>query len=209
MSYSSSGRVVAPGEPLGIVEEYVAESGTYVGEDGVIRAAIPGVLHLDPRGKVVRVRPFKRPRLPRAGSNSFGLVTQVKHDLVVLELYGEVSTEPSARWMYEYDSPLTGGVPIHLVTKEYVKDLYSYFRPGDLVLARVLSPSPPYTLTTKPPQHGVVYAQCSRCGYIMQPLNPRSMKCPRCGQVEERKVSVLASSKLLRINLRRYLVFKR
>lgn len=209
MPYSSSGRVVVPGEALGVAEEYVAEGGTYVDPSGVIRAAVPGVLHVDPRSKVLTVRPFRRARLPRQGSNSFGLVTQVKHDLVVVELYGEVSTEPSTRWLFEYDSPLTGGIPIHLVTKEYVKDLYNYFRPGDLVLARVLNQTPPYTLTTKPPQHGVVYAKCSRCGAVMQPMNPRSMKCPRCGQVEERKVSVLASSKLLRVNLRRYLVFKR
>lgn len=209
MYYSSRERVVAPGEVLGVAEEYVAESGTYIDEEGLIRAAMPGVARIDPRSKTVRVSPFKQWKLPRQGSNSFGLVTQVRHDLVVVELYGEVSTDPTTKWLYEYTSPLTGGIPIHLVTKEYVKDLHSYYRTGDLILARVLDNSPPYTLTTKPPQYGVVYAQCSRCGSLLQPLNPRSMKCPRCGQVEERKVSVLASSKLLRINLRRYLVYRR
>ncbi len=209
MSYSSRERMVVPGEVLGAAEEYVVEQGVYIDEQGLLRASVAGRLVIDPRSKTVRVVPVKVPRLPRQGSTSLGLVVQVRHDLVVLDLYGEVSPDPAPRWLYEYDSPLTGGIPISMVTKEYVEDLHDYFRPGDLVLARVLNNTTPYTLTTKPPQYGVVYALCSRCGAQMQPLNPRSMKCPRCGRVENRKVSVLASSKLLRINIRRFLVYRR
>ncbi|MCE4598669.1 MAG: exosome complex RNA-binding protein Csl4 [Desulfurococcales archaeon] len=203
--YSRKNRLVVPGEPLASAEEYVNGGSTYI-DDGLIRASTLGILRVDERSKLVNVQPFKKPKMPRSGSSVVGLVTSVRHDMVIVSMYGEIDLQPSPRWLYEYSSIYSGAIAISMVTKEYVDDINNYYRTGDIILARVLNNNTPYHLTTKPPQYGVIYALCSRCGGILQPVNPRTMKCPRCGYSESRKVSVLASSKLLRINIKNYLV---
>ncbi len=202
MSLHSSEKRVVPGELLGVAEEYEAGPGTYVDEEGFIRAAVPGVARYDSRSRSVRVDPVKRPRLPGVGSEVVGVVTSVRHDVVVLDLIGEVRLQPVPRFLYEFPSRLSGAITIANIAEEYVKDINDYYRVGDIVLARTLNGSTPYHLTTVQPQYGVIYAYCSRCGNLLEPVNNRTMKCPACGHVEKRKVSALAGSKLLSINVR-------
>jgi len=45
-----------------------------------------------------------------------------------------------------------------------------------------------FFLSTADKDLGVVYALCSRCGYVLQPGN-RGMGCSKCGNVERRKMS--------------------
>jgi len=210
MSTSSRGygeRRVVPGDVLAVIEEFLPGPGTYVDEEnGYIRAAVEGTARYNLLARTVEVRPSRALRVPRAGSNAVGLVTQVRHDVVLVELYGEVRLNPSPRWLYEYSGRFLGAIPIANVSEEYVKDLADYYRPSDIVLVRVLNNTNPYHLTTKPPQYGVLYAECSRCGARLEPVNQRTMKCPRCGHVEKRKVSVLASSRVFRIEIRRALI---
>ena len=200
-------RRVVPGEELAVIEEFNPGPGTYVDEEhGVVRASVEGVAHYDFQVRIVSVRPAKPLRVPRPGSSAIGLVTQVRHDIVLVELYGEVRLRPAPAWLYEYSGKFLGGIPVPNISEEYVKNPDDYYRPGDIVLVKVLNSRNPYHLSTKDPPYGVVYAECSRCGAILDYVNTRTMKCPRCGHVEKRKVSVLASSKVLRLALKRYLV---
>ncbi len=210
MSRSSrryANRPVMPGDPLALAEEFLPGPGTYLDEEtGVVRASVRGEARYNYATRTVEVRPSRPLLIPRAGSAAAGLVTQVRHDVVLVELYGEMRLQPSPKWLYEYSGRFLGAIPIANISEEYIKDISEYYRPGDIVLVRVLNNTNPYHLTTKQPQFGVVYAECSRCGARLEPVNPRTMRCPRCGHVEKRKVSVLASSKLLRIEIRRSLV---
>ena len=209
MSSSSRGygeRRVLPGDPLAVLEEFIPGPGTYVDEEGTIRASIRGTARYNLQARTVEVRPDKPLAVPRQGSDAVGLVTQVRHDLVLVELLGEVQLQPSPRWVREYSGRFLGALPIANVSEEFIKDLYDYYRPGDIILARVINNSNPYQLLTKAPQYGVILAECSRCGARLQPVNQRTMRCPRCGHVEKRKVSVLASSRLLRLDVRRSLL---
>ncbi len=200
-------REVAPGDVLAGLEEFIPGPGTYPDEEaGVIRAAVQGTARYNLLARVVEVRPRRLLRVPTAGSSAVGLVTQVRHDLVLVELYGEMQLQPTPRWLYEYSGRFLGAIPIANVSDEFIKDLHDYYRPGDIVLVRVLNNSNPYHLTTRQPQYGVVYAECSRCGARLEPVNQRTMKCPVCGHVEKRKVSVLAGSRLLRVEIRRSLL---
>lgn len=198
---------VSPGAALSTIEEFIPGPGTYVDEDGgVIRAAVSGVSRYNMNTRVVEVEPVKHLRLPRPGSNAVGMVTQTRHDVVLVELYGEVRLQPSPAWLYEYAGKFLGAIPVSGISEEYVRNIDDYYRRGDIVLVKVSSDSNPYHLVTVDPPYGVLYAECSRCGAVMEPVNPRTMRCPRCGLVEKRKVSVLASSRVLRLELRRHLV---
>ncbi len=202
-----SEREVLPGEELASIEEFIPGNGTYVDEEaGVVRAAVRGTARYNMAARIVEVIPLKRLRIPRAGSSAVGMVMQVRHDVVLVELYGEVRLQPGPAWLYEYSGRFLGAIPISNISEEYVKSIEDYYRRGDIVLAKVLNNTNPYHLTTVEPPYGVLYAECSRCGALLEPVNPRSMKCPKCGHVEKRKVSILASSKILRLELRRTLV---
>jgi exosome complex component CSL4 len=212
MSSATRGEVVRgvqPGDILGVEEEFQPGEGVYVDERGFIRAGVVGEARLNPEAKVVFVRRLRQPLTPKPGLSVVGFVTGVRHELVLVELYGLVSLSPRVSWVGEFPGVFTGGIPISQISGEFIRDVYEYFRVGDVVLARVLNSTSPYQLTTKPPQYGVIHALCLNCLTPLEPTSQKSMRCPRCGNVETRKVSILASSKILQVNIRRLLAIKR
>ena len=203
---SSREKPVMPGDPLASLEEYIPGEGTYIDESGgLIRSAVAGIARFDALNKVVVVRPVKRVRMPGPGATVVGVVFSVRHDLIVLELYGQVELQPRPRLLWEFSGKYSGAVSIANIADEFIKDTNDYYRVGDVVLARTLNRGNPYHLTTKQPQYGVIHAQCARCGAPLEPVNQRTMKCPRCGHVEKRKVSTLAPARGLAAALRRVL----
>lgn len=83
------------------------------------------------------------------------------------------------------------GIHISEIKEGFVEDITKEFKIGDVIRARVIAnEKSPIQLSTKGPDLGVVYALCSRC---RTPLIRRGDKliCPRCGNVETRKLSSL------------------
>ena len=203
---AGNARWVLPGEPVGGLEEYIAGEGVYVDEEsGVLRSKHYGVLTVDPSTRVAHVKPVREPHVPRAGSSVVGVVSHVRHDLAVVEIYGQVSLTPTPRWTGEYSGIFSGGLPIDQVSVEYVRDMSESYRVGDVVLVKVLNSNSPYHLSSRQPQYGVLYARCSNCGSIMAAGGEKSVKCSVCGRVEARKVSILAGSNVLQLRIRRLL----
>lgn len=199
--------VVEPGRPIAVEEEYLPGEGIYVDkESGLLRAAMAGVAYLDSESRKVWIEPAGSTRHPRVNSEVLAMVTQVRHDLVMTDIYGELRLRPAIEWLHEYSGTFSGAIPIGNIADEYIKDINDYYRVGDVVVAKVVSRSPPYTLTTKSPQYGVVGGVCRACGGLLRPLSQDRMKCSRCGSVEKRKVSVVAGSRSLRIGIRNLLV---
>jgi exosome complex component CSL4 len=206
---ASEKRLVLPGEALGVIEEYNAGPGTYVDPFGVIRASISGVLRIDRVGRTLSVVPQAGAptSLPQYGDIVLGVVTNIRPDLVIVEVHARVLLSPSGpRILGEFKGKLTGAIPISYITDERIKDVHDYFRIGDIILAKTLNNTNPYTLTTKEPPLGVVYAECARCGAPLRPISNKAMKCPACGNVESRKVSTLAGHKGLANNIRWWLI---
>lgn len=69
------------------------------------------------------------------------------------------------------------------------KVLTQSFRPGDFVVARVLSLGDPrrYFLSTAEPALGVIYARSAVSGQPMMAVSWKEMECPSTGQKEPRK----------------------
>jgi exosome complex component CSL4 len=78
---------------------------------------------------------------------------------------------------------------VRATEKDRVK-IYSSFRPGDIVRAEVISlgDQQSYYLSTAKNDLGVLFATSS-AGELMYPVSWREMKCPRTGEVEERKTA--------------------
>mgnify|MGYP001772695902 CR=1 FL=1 len=200
---SQGSRRVAPGDVIGVEEEYVEGGNVYLEPStGLLRSSLLGVLRADNASKAAYVEAARPLRAPRKGSIVVGMVTQVRESLAFAELYGELSLDPRPRWLREYSGRLPAVITVEQMSDGRVDDIYSLIRPTDIIVGRVVSTISPYLISLKGQQFGVLHAFCSRCGSLMNPEND-GFRCPRCGNFEKRKVSGLVGVKGLTIEVRR------
>jgi exosome complex component CSL4 len=171
-----------PGEPVAVEEEAIPVEGADVSRDGLVRSMVVGVLQLDRYKKLVRVKPLnRRDLLLRQGVIVEGLVTSVSEDLAIVKIY---SAEGNTRYN------AIGLLHVSQIAGEFVASIYDYIKPSDIVRAKVLNSAPPYLLSTKEPQTGVILAQCSYCGSTLYLAKTGLLYCKVCGRQEKRKVAV-------------------
>ena len=178
-----SKRVVMPGEPLCVEEEFMAGPGTYLDESGVVRAAIIGEPVFDMASRRVSVRPLSRKSLlPKQGDVVVGVVSAVKEDVAIVKVLGFDIYAP-------FKNPLTGLLHISQISEHRLESIYDAIRLGDLIKAKVLNSYVPLLLGTKEPRLGVILAHCSQCGAVLVKKDS-ALTCPRCGNKESRKISI-------------------
>jgi len=177
-----SGQFVLPGERLGVIEEFIADAGTYV-RDGVIYSMVVGRALLDfPNKRVSVYRLVREVTVPKIGSIVVGQVANVQKQNAFVHMYEIDKTQLSGFF--------SGILHISDVQLRYVDSMFSVCKPGDIIRAKVISgKNGTYHLSTKDRNLGVVYAFCSQCGYMLE-LTRQRMRCPRCGKIEKRKTAL-------------------
>ena len=94
-----SGTLVVPGERLGVIEEFIPDSGTYV-RDGVIYSKIVGRALMDMLNRRVSVYPLtKGPTVPKAGVTVVGQVGNAQSDNVLVRIF-EVGAKKEDVWRF-------------------------------------------------------------------------------------------------------------
>ncbi len=189
MPFVKNGELVAPGQPLCVIEEFVPGRGTYE-ENGIVRAAIMGVVRIDMvnyqievRGKVIEQN------LPSTKDVVIGYILGMRDELAMVKI--TKSLNHALKNMI-----FTGALHISQASgKGYLSTLYEGFKPGDLVKLKVLG-GPPYVLTAKGARLGVILAYCSVCGSPLYLTHDNKLKCRTCGNVENR---ILSSEYILRL----------
>jgi len=173
---------VLPGERLGVIEEFIPDAGTYV-KDGVIYSKVVGRALLDLSNKRVSVYSLvHEARVPKVGSTILGQVSNVQTQNAGVRIFKIDKKQLSGFF--------TGVLHISDVQLRYVESLFNVCKPGDIIRAQVISEkNRVYHLSTKDKNLGVVYAFCSRCGYMLE-LKRQGMCCPRCGKIEKRKTAL-------------------
>ena len=82
-----SGRLVLPGERLGVIEEFIPDSGTYV-KDGVIYSKIVGRELVDLLNKRVSVYPVVNTELvPKVSTVVMGQIGNPQSDNVLVKIF--------------------------------------------------------------------------------------------------------------------------
>jgi exosome complex component CSL4 len=181
-SEQKSGHLVLPGERLGVIEEFIPDSGTYV-KDGIIYSKIVGRALMDLLNKRVSVYPLiSRAVVPKVTTTVVGQVGHAQSDNVLVRIF---KIGPK-----KLSGVFTGILHISDVEERYVDSMNDVCKPGDIIRAKVISEKNQiYHLSTTDKNLGVVYAFCSRCGgFLEQKRN--EMRCPKCGYVEKRKTAV-------------------
>ena len=176
-----SGHLVLPGERLGVIEEFIPDSGTYV-KDGVIYSKIVGSALMDLLSKRVSVYPLiSGATVPKVATTVVGQVGNAQSDNVLVRIFKIGSKRLSGVF--------TGILHISDVQERYVTSMNEVCKPGDIIRTKVISnKNQIYHLSTNDKGLGVVYAFCSRCSNLLEPKR-YEMRCPKCGNVERRKIA--------------------
>ena len=181
-SEQRNGNLVLPGERLGVIEEFIPDSGTYV-RDGVIYSKIIGRALMDMLNRRVSVYPLKEGAVvPKVGVTVLGQVGNAQSDNVLVRIL-QVGAKKKMSGVF-------GGI-LHIsdVSDRYIDSMNEVCKPGDLIRAKVISEKNQiFHLSMADKNLGVLYAFCSLCG---NPLEQRrqEMHCAKCGNVERRKTA--------------------
>ena len=176
------GGVVVPGEGLCVIEEFMPGAGVYACPDGWVRAQLVGSPEFDLKTRVASVKAPRRLPIPQPGDTVRARVIEIRNNILAIAKIYEIE---------EYGrlaSTFTGLLHISQVSTSFVKSLFDVVRIGDVIRARVLSRGPPYLISIRGKDYGVVLAFCSEC---LRPLLIRgfNLYCPACKKVERRKVA--------------------
>jgi exosome complex component CSL4 len=177
-----NGRLVVPGERLGVIEEFIPDSGTYV-KDGVIYSKTVGRALVDLLNKRVSVYPkVDRELVPKVSSIVIGQIGNAQSDNVLVRIFNLGNKQLSGEF--------SGILHISDVSDRYVDAMTDVCKPGDIVRAKVISSKNRiHHLSTNDKNLGILYAFCSRCGNLLEHQRYDDLRCPKCGNVEKRKVA--------------------
>ncbi len=176
-----SGNLVLPGERLGVIEEFIPDSGTY-SKDGVIYSRIIGRALMDMLNRRVSVYPVvAEPSVPKVGTTVIGQIGNAQSDNVLVRIFRIGPKRLSGVF--------TGILHISDVQDRYVNSMNDVCRTGDIIRAKVISEKNQiFHLSTVESDLGVLYAFCSVCGGLLEPKR-HEMRCTKCGNIDHRKVA--------------------
>ncbi len=176
-----SGHLVLPGERLGVIEEFIPDSGTFV-KDGVIYSKIIGRSLVDLQNRKVSVYPVVQGVVvPKVSTVVIGQIGNAQSDNVLVRIFRIGNKKLTGNF---------GGI-LHVsdVSDRYVDQISDVCKPGDIIRAKVISEkNQVYHLSTNDKGLGVLYGFCSRCGTLLE-QNGYDLKCPKDGNIETRKIS--------------------
>ncbi|MCW4028116.1 MAG: exosome complex RNA-binding protein Csl4 [Candidatus Bathyarchaeota archaeon] len=176
-----SGHLVLPGERLGVIEEFIPDSGTYV-KDGSIYSKIVGRALVDLQNRRVSVYPVQEGVVfPKLGTVIIGQIGNAQSDNVLVRIFKVGKKQVSGNF---------GGI-LHVsdVSDRYVNSMADVCKPGDIVRAKVISEKNQiFHLSTNDKNLGILYAFCSNDGTLLN-QDRYDLKCPKCGSIERRKMA--------------------
>ena len=180
-SKRKSGQFAAPGDRLGVIEEFMPGSGTYV-EEGTIHSKTVGYTLLDMLNIKVSVYPLSQAvNVPKVGSIVVGQVLDTQSKTAMIRIF-QIGKKMLS-------GVFSGILYISDASGSYVDSMFDVCKTGDIVKAKVVSKANrTFHLSTAESDFGVLYAFCSQCGYMLS-LRGRKMQCSRCGKIENRKTS--------------------
>ncbi len=137
-----------------------------VDADGKLRAQVMGVVIRNDREHVVSVKPIRSSNsLLKMNDIVYGKVVAMPNDRVVVVKIIGVENNGSKVALRD---DVTGIVPPSQLLNGKPSSASEVLGIGDIIRARVISRDPPYTLTLRDAQLGVVYAKCPRCGHPLR-----------------------------------------
>ena len=175
-----NGDPVTPGEPMGVIEEYIPGKGT-VEEEGIIYSIATGVADIDLKEREISIKPPLQLSKLRKGELVLANVIEVQRNLCFVDIFRSEDRE--------LPRPYGGVIHIGEISSRYIDRLSDAFAPGDLIRARVIAGNTtPIFLSTTSLNLGVLMSSCVKCGGRLQ-LERGRLVCPLCRHSERRKIA--------------------
>lgn len=165
---------VLPGDKLGFIEEIGSGSNTF--DDGdMIRSSTAGILIIDKKDKIAQVDNGKQLTVPKKGDIIIGTVSAVLSSMIAVAIH------------YINGNPTTSGIECICQNPDRRRILA---RVNDVIVLKIDAHlNGAIHATMDEPELGVLFTKCISCGGSVVPMRDR-VKCPNCGYMEERKLSV-------------------
>jgi exosome complex component CSL4 len=174
--------IVAVGDFLGVVEEYIPGSGTYEA-DGKIFSSFVGYKKIDKQRLEISIEPIKKKDelIPQIGDVVICEVVMVRKQSAMVHIF-------KLRNQFLFN---TQNAMLHVsnMAQNYLNNVEEGFRSTDIIRAKIISKNfTEYEVSTKYPELGVIYAECNNCGAVLQ-RDGNNLVCNTCGFPNPRKIA--------------------
>ncbi len=179
------GDIVLTGEKLGVVEEFLPDKQSTFTKDGKIFASKTGMININDKERKIEITTHqdKDRKVVKVGDIVIGSILFLRQYSVGLSFY-TVNTK------LHFNSYYFGNIHVSQISKRYVEKINDAFQITDIIRARVIAQEyNEYKLSTSGKELGVIYADCVICGHSLEKIGVNKLKCPRCGNVESRKLA--------------------
>ncbi|MBC7080942.1 MAG: exosome complex RNA-binding protein Csl4 [Thermoplasmatales archaeon] len=178
----AEGSIVIPGEKIATTEELLVGNGTYE-EGGVIKASIVGKFIIEREKMKATVKPLTDlPLVLKEGDIVICEIKQIGENIVIAKILHLAGKKR------EIAGEKEGAIFISNIDTEFVDDIKSKFRVGDIIRARITRVDPVINFSTKDSHLGVIKAFCTNCRNILIRKN-NILECKVCGRIEIRKIA--------------------
>lgn len=176
--------VVITGQYLGVVEEFLPDEHSTFVKDGEIFATKTGMISVNNKRKIeVETHQEKDRKTVKIGDIVLGPIVFLRKYSVGLNFY-------TINRKIHFNSSYLGNVHVSQISNKYVEKVKDAFQITDIVRAKVIDQNAnEYTLSTVGKHLGVIHADCSICGTVLEKIGFNKLKCPLCGNIEKRKIT--------------------
>ncbi len=174
-------RLVFPGDEVAVEEEYYSSDGTF-SENGIVYASQVGVVELDDKECVARVRTRNPPNVLREGDIVYAVVADIRNTMATADVVAKEGTERSL------GCETYATIHVSKISPNYTDDVSKELRKGDYIRARVTGIKPSLQLTTKEEHLGTIRALCGKCKTELLRRGEK-LYCPECRYESTRKLA--------------------
>ncbi len=130
---AESKKIVFPGQPLTVEEEYEPGQNAYTDEEGNVVSSTAGIVSFDEDNREVHVKnAHHNAQGLEEGAIVIGKVSMVK-DMVVLVAIGFAEKDGQRRHIYD----TSGALNVSRATGQFVRSMHDLYKVGDFLRARV------------------------------------------------------------------------
>ena len=182
---AKNNEIAITGQYLGVVEEYLPDKqSTYVRE-GQIYATKTGIVSINKDRRAIEIKSYQEEDRRTVKINDIVIGT-----LLFLRLYSVGISFATINNKIHFNSSYFGNIHVSHISHKFIEKISDAFQITDIVRAKVIRQEQnEYSLSTVGKDLGVIHADCSICGTTLERIGVNKLRCPRCGNVENRKLA--------------------
>ncbi len=182
---AKNNEIALTGQYLGVVEEFLPDKqSTYVRE-GQIYATKTGIVNINKDRRAIEIKSYQEEDRRTVKINDIVIGT-----LLFLRLYSVGISFATINNKIHFNSSYFGNIHVSHISHKFIEKISDAFQITDIVRAKVIRQEQnEYRLSTVGKNFGVIHADCSICGTTLEKIGVDRLRCPRCGNVENRKLA--------------------